>query len=65
MRVTVEPGTCQAYANCLLAAPDVFDLDEEAAVVMILQERPPEELRPAVEDAVRSCPVQALTLHDD
>ncbi len=64
MRVTVDTDTCQAYGNCLLEAPDVFDLDDEAAVAVVLQASPPEGLRTAVEAAVRSCPVQALTLHD-
>lgn len=62
MHVTVDPGSCQAYGNCLLEAPDVFDLDEEGAVAVVLQSNPPEQLRAAVEAAVRSCPVQALTL---
>ncbi|MFI7616589.1 ferredoxin [Nonomuraea terrae] len=64
MRVILDPQSCQAYGNCLLTAPDVFDLDEETGVAIILQERPPAELHAAVEEAVRSCPVQALTLED-
>ena len=65
MRVTADTDTCQAFGNCLLEAPDVFDLDEENAAVVVLQAHPPEGLRPAVEAAVRNCPVQALTLHED
>jgi ferredoxin len=65
MRVIADTETCQAYGNCLLEAPDVFDLDDETAAVVVLQANPPEELRPAVEAAVRSCPVQALTLQED
>lgn len=62
MHVTVATDTCQAYGNCLLEAPDVFDLDDEAGVAVVLQAHPAEDLRTAVEAAVRSCPVQALTL---
>jgi ferredoxin len=64
MRVILDTQSCQAYGNCMLTAPDVFDLDEETGVAIILQERPPAELRAAVEEAVQSCPVQALTLAD-
>ncbi|MBF8184317.1 ferredoxin [Nonomuraea sp. K274] len=64
MRVILDTQNCQAYGNCMLTAPDVFDLDEEAGTAIILRERPPAELRAAVEEAVRSCPVQALTLED-
>jgi ferredoxin len=62
MRVILDTHNCQAYANCMLTAPEVFDLDEDAGLAIILQENPSEELRGAVEEAVRSCPVQALTL---
>lgn len=65
MRISADTATCQAYGNCLLEAPDVFDLDDESAAVVVLQTSPPEDLRPAVEAAVRSCPVQALALHED
>lgn len=60
MRVTVDKSRCQAYGNCLLTAPDVFDLDDEAGVAVVIQEQPSEDLYPAIEEAVRSCPVQAL-----
>jgi ferredoxin len=65
MRVTLDETKCQAYGNCMLTAPDVFDLGDEDAFVRILQERPAPELRAVVEEAVRSCPVEALTLHED
>ncbi len=64
MHVSVDRSKCQAYANCLMTAPDVFDLDEDSAIVVLLQENPDESIRPAVEEAVRSCPVQALSLSD-
>lgn len=65
MRVAIDTDLCQAYGNCLLAAPDVFDLQADGLVAVVLQEHPPEEMRPAVEEAVANCPVEALTLHED
>lgn len=64
MRVKLDTRTCQAYANCLMTAPEVFDLDEAAGTAVILQENPTEAHRPAVAEAVRNCPVQALSLED-
>jgi ferredoxin len=64
VHVILDTQNCQAYANCLLTAPDVFDLDEDRGIAIIKQDNPPEELRAVVEEAVRSCPVQALTLED-
>jgi ferredoxin len=64
MRIGLDTDLCQAYGNCLLAAPDVFELPDATPVAILLQERPDESRRAAVEEAVQSCPVQALTLLD-
>ena len=64
MRIELDPNLCQAYGNCLLSAPEVFELTQNDVVVRILQEQPDEALRAQVEEAVTSCPVQALTLVD-
>lgn len=65
MHVTLDETKCQAYGNCMITAPDVFDLGDDDAVVTILQEQPAEARRPDVQEAVRSCPVEALTLSED
>ena len=62
MRVTVDLTKCNAYANCLMEAPEVFDLDGETGLVTVLQEQPPDELRARVEAAARVCPVQAIAV---
>lgn len=65
MKVKVDLDACQGYACCMMEAPEVFDLDEEASKVILLQERPPEQLRSKVEAAVRGCPAHALSLEDE
>ena len=60
MRVTVDMGLCQANGACVVAAPEVFDLDDEDVLHWV--EEPGEERRAEVEEAVRACPVQAITL---
>lgn len=64
MRIELDSGLCQAYGNCLLAAPEVFELTESTPVVVVLHAEPGEAMRAEVEEAVLSCPVQALTLLD-
>jgi ferredoxin len=62
MKIEVDKDLCQAYGNCLLAAPEVFSLDEASAVVDVLMSHPPEGIREEVEEAIRSCPVEALSV---
>ncbi len=64
MRVFVDPELCEANGVCEQVAPAVFSLgDEERARVLV--ERPAEELRVAVETAVRRCPRRAIRLQED
>jgi ferredoxin len=44
-----------------MAAPDVFDLNDESLVVIAREEVRDDELTD-VEEAVRSCPVEAIWL---
>ncbi len=54
---------CQGYANCVVAAPDVYDLDDNGVVVLLKDGIPAGDLA-RVQEAVRSCPVSALTIED-
>lgn len=65
MRIALDSDLCQAYGNCLLAAPEVFHLDASMAVVEVVEPHPPEDAYDAVDEAVRTCPVEALALVDD
>lgn len=64
MRIELDSDLCQAYGNCLLAAPEVFELTESTPVVIVLDPTPDAAMRAQVEEAVTSCPIQALTLLD-
>lgn len=63
MRIAADLQKCQGYVSCIMAAPEVFDIDDEGKVVVLVTE-PTEEQRPTAEAAVRKCPVRALTLID-
>ena len=64
MRIVVDRSKCQGYANCLLAADDVFDLDD-SGVAVVKDEHPPRERLAAVQEAVRTCPVQAISVLEE
>jgi ferredoxin len=61
MRIEADLDLCQGHAMCQLDAPEVFDVPKRGTVI-ILDETPPAVLRERVENAVRNCPTQALTI---
>jgi ferredoxin len=65
MRVIADTDLCQGHQMCQGEAPTVFGFDEDTDLVVLLDERPDESLRPAVEAAVRYCPAMALTIEEN
>ena len=61
MRVVVDFDLCESNAICMDIAPEVFEVGDDDQL-RILDETPPEELRATMEDAVRRCPRQAISL---
>jgi ferredoxin len=61
MKVVVNFDVCMSNAQCMLAAPEVFEVREDG-MLYLLQEQPPETLREKIEDAARLCPTQAITI---
>lgn len=62
-KIIADRSVCQGYANCVVAAGDYFDLDDDALVV-ILRDDIPDSERKRVDEAARSCPVSALRIED-
>ena len=60
-RVKADLGVCQGFANCVTNAPDLFDIDDDDMVV-VLKELVTDEERAHAEQAIRACPVDALSL---
>ena len=58
-----DVGVCQGYANCVEAAPDAYDVGDDGKVVLLRQDIAEAE-RPRFEEAVRSCPMNALRIAD-
>ena len=63
MKVIVDFDVCESNAVCMGIAPEVFEVRDDD-FLYILDEHPPEELRAKVEEAVRRCPKQAISLED-
>lgn len=63
LHVVADYKKCEGYANCIAAAPDVFDIDDEG-VVIVLRDAVESSESVRVSESVRSCPVAALTLSE-
>jgi ferredoxin len=64
MKIVVDWNRCEANGVCVRAAPKSFQLDDKDQLHVLTESVPP-ELRAQVEQAVRDCPKQALSLTRD
>lgn len=62
MKVQVDMNLCQSHGECVLAAPDVFELGDDD--VLIWQEEVDESKRAEVQEAVDVCPMMAIRIED-
>jgi ferredoxin len=61
VKVSVNWGLCDSQGVCTVNCPEVFYLDDNDELQLLMEE-PPDELRPKVEAAVRKCPKAAISL---
>ncbi|GAA2482976.1 ferredoxin [Streptomyces longisporus] len=61
MKVELEADKCVASGQCVLAAMDVFDQDEDG-IAILLEDTPAPELLDDVKEAVAVCPAAAIRL---
>ena len=62
MKVKVDGSICQGHTLCAMAAPKVFQLDDEDGHASAISEDVPAELEASALEASRSCPEQAITI---
>jgi ferredoxin len=63
VRIEVDFGLCEANAICVGIIPEVFDLNDDDELNVLVPEVTPEN-EAAVRDAVRQCPRQAIEIVD-
>ena len=63
MKVVVDWDLCEANAVCMGVAPEIFRVEEDDTLT-ILQENPGEDMRAKLEEAVRLCPKQAISIEE-
>ena len=63
MKIVVDYDKCKSNAVCMGIAPEIFEVRDDN-FLYVLQAEPGKELRAKVEEAVRVCPTQAISLAD-
>ncbi|MEV0702846.1 ferredoxin [Saccharopolyspora sp. NPDC050389] len=64
MKVEIYPDKCCGSGQCVLAAPTVFDQDDDG-IIVLLQENPAAMAKPEIEEAIAACPTAAIELAED
>jgi ferredoxin len=60
VKVVVDTTKCKDHGQCVFAAPDVFQLDDDGRLVFDAE--PDDTLRDDVEEAADVCPLQAISV---
>ena len=60
MHISVDYTLCEGHGQCLMAAPDLFDLPDGADQVVMLDSDPPESQRERAVRAAAMCPALAI-----
>lgn len=63
MHVTATTSICVGAGQCVLAAEDVFDQDDDG-IVLLLDADPDESQHAAVRRAASLCPARAIALSE-
>lgn len=63
MRVVIDELLCEGHALCMGIAPDIFQVGDDDMGRVVMDEIP-EDRRPDVANAVRSCPKQAISIQE-
>ena len=62
-KVVVDFDLCESNAICMGIVPEVFEVRDDN-FLYVLDENPPDALREKVDQAVRQCPKQAISIDE-
>ena len=64
MRIVLETRRCIGAAACVMAAEDVFTLDDDEGTVALLRQ-PGAEAEARTREAAQACPTGAIVIVED
>jgi ferredoxin len=62
IRVVIDERECDGCETCVALCPEVFELDEDAEVVKVIN---PEADADCIEDAIDACPAECIYWEED
>ncbi len=62
LEVRIDRDLCVGFGDCVTAAPDAFELDEDGIAVFL---HPDAVTRERLLEACAACPVDAITVRDE
>ncbi|MGY0055365.1 ferredoxin [Streptomyces sp. LZ34] len=62
MRINADTERCVGAGQCVLAAPALFDQDDDGTVMVLAEPAPP--TKDAAREAAHLCPSGAITLEE-
>ncbi|NEE03474.1 ferredoxin [Phytoactinopolyspora halotolerans] len=65
MHIVVDTDRCVGGGQCVMAAPEIFDQNDDDGTVVLLRADPPPDASAAVREAARLCPALAITLVEE
>jgi len=64
VKVVVDFDRCASNAVCMSILPEIFEVRDDG-FLYVLDENPPESMRDRLEESVRSCPTQAISIAEE
>lgn len=64
MRIEIFPDKCIGVGQCVVAAPDLFQQNDDDGIVYMVRDDAPADRRDAAIAAARLCPTLAIVVHD-
>ncbi|MGQ4615832.1 ferredoxin [Nocardia sp. R7R-8] len=62
LHVLIDRERCTSCGDCVLSVPEVFDLDDHDAKVILLNAEPDISLADALEQAADDCPTDVIEI---
>lgn len=64
MRIDIDASKCVGAGQCVWAAPEVFNQDEDDGTIILLNKSPTSEFDAPVREAALMCPAGVITVSD-